>query len=462
MANPTFNPRIQATTIIFTPTSTLITSSATSLMTPHLRIQILPDHNGENISSLSVVYFNPGTIPPRLNEEVTEEATFETITFHVKGDHLSLVAKAATYMRALSEEEISIITKEYTKFITDGVILDGFVAGIGAYMALLLLNENGVFTNNLPFQFNVLHTVRSGLILTRNMFRYMSLPLIALSRVTNGMLLQLVSFVQSFMNMWEPIFLDGPLIDANHQARMAVEIISGLAQHVSSSLIRTQELNLSLTKQISSVETRLQDYVNEAVNRMRREVSNLIVETRTTIKNMTTEFGTIDQAVKTKVSSAVEAQLQGHIQNLVKSEIDASQARTLDIVQSVTESLVRELVPTQPLNGENEIHILLSELEQRIDILHSKMPTEGLESIIDSKSQDGAYKPDTTQLAVKPADSSHGTQSPTKFNSGRSDARKGICDGTPGCGSTATGAGTNPSQARSNLVPWKRSWGPIA
>jgi hypothetical protein len=456
------NPRIQATTIVFTPTSTAITEGTIPPNTPHLRIQVLPNHNGENIASISVAYFNPGTTPPRLSEEITDEVTFETITFHLKGDYPSLTGKAATYMRSLAAEEVSIIMKEYTKYITDGVILDGFIAGIAAYMALLLLNENGVFTNNMPFQFNVLHTVRSGLILTRNMFRYLSLPLMALSRVANGMLLQLVSFVQSFINMWEPIFLDGPLIDANHQARISVEIIGGLSQHVAVSLARTQELTLTLSKQVSTAETRLQNYIDESLNRMRREISNLIIETRTTIKNISSEFGTVGETVKAEVSSAVKTELQGHIHNLVQSEINAGQTRTLDIVQAVTESLVRELVQPQPTINENEMRALLDKLEQRIELLYSKMPIEGLERIVDNESQDGSYKPGTTQLAVGPSESAHSThgiQPSTNIDSGRPDARESVSDSPCRCNPTPPSSGQ--AAGHSDLVPWKRtSWRP--
>lgn len=423
------DPRIHTTTVIFTPTSTVIDAHATVPCTPYLRVQISPTKNGRDIESIKVWYSNSTAVPSRLNEEITDENTFQALVFHVKGSGPTLLDKVTKYMRNLSPDEVSIVIKEYTKCITDGGVLDGFIAGIGAYMAFLLLNENGVFANQMPFQFSVIHTVRSGLSLTRNMFQYLGLVLISLSRAAQGILLQLITFIQSFINIWEPLFIDGPHIDSTHQARMAMEVISGFSQHVSTSLAETRELNAIMSKRLESVETRLQSYVDDALTKMRREVGNLVTEARGTIKELSTDLrsqlGFIDDTVKDALSARVETQLRERIRELIETELEASQEHIGNLVRCHAEDLTRKLPCTASHSGDDELRVSLAELEHRIKILSDKISVEGLERITDTESHDGKrrdevpstiYYPDiqwtASQLNTSPIESQPSVTSP--------------------------------------------------
>lgn len=370
----TSDPRIHPTTVTFTPTSAYVGDSNVASNTAYIKVQVLPTGNGKDIESVQIWYFNPDAVPSRLNEKLSETNIFRQLIFNIKGSKSTLVDKAAEYMHALSSDEIAIIVKEYTKYVdSNGVLIDVFIAGIGAYLGFLLLNENGAFTNQMPFQFGVLHPVRSGMTLTRNMFEYLSLPLTALIRSGQGILLQLVLFIQSFINLWEPLFLDGPILNTNHTARMALEVISGLAQHVTTTLVRTQELNAAISRQLSSVETRLQSYVDDALVKLRREFNNLVAESRGAIKelNSASEVHRLNESIKEKVAQITDSHLINQIHPLIKIEVAASQNYIDELIRAHDERTSSSL---------NELRTILE---------HQQVIIQGLEAIEDIESQDG-------------------------------------------------------------------------
>lgn len=245
---------IRLLNIIFTTELTLVCDDLTSISEPHLRIQIVPTADDKNISEIKVSYYNPSFSPPRLNEKLDDHSVFQALVFSMKGDEATLFDKANIYMNNLSNDEISMIIKEYGKYIQDGTVLDGFISGLAAYLSFLLLMENGIFANQLPFQFTSPVLVNSGNAVNRNMFQYLSLPLTALSKISNGILLQLVLFIQTFINLWEPMFTDGPIIGSGIETRMHMEIVTGLSQNIIDLMYRTRLHAETLT---NNVEQRL-------------------------------------------------------------------------------------------------------------------------------------------------------------------------------------------------------------
>lgn len=294
------DPRIHFTTVTFTPTTTIISNEVETTTPPYLRVEIAPSNDGCHIDNIHVTYCDPEAVPPRLSEDVADYSVFRRLSAHVKGVGHTFIHKVSSYLTTLPQEEIAIIIKEYTRYIPNGVVLDGFIAGIGAYLAFLLLNENGNFMNQFPFQFGTLYTVESGMTMTRNMFNYISLVLTSLARIANGITLQLVSFIQTFINLWEPLFLDGPQIDPSHQARLAIDVISGYSANITAQM-----------KQLQDVEQRLQSYVDNALAKVRREINNLTIEARDAVRELNTNLPTriVDETIRNRIEQATNAQL---------------------------------------------------------------------------------------------------------------------------------------------------------
>lgn len=279
---------MHTTVLLITANRVMISNSITNLKEAYLRIIINPTETGRNIECLTVQYYNPACTPSRLHEQIADANLFQSITYSMVGEGEAFVERARPYMQALPHDEISTIIKEYTNYIEDGMIIDGFVGGIAAYLGFILLVENNIFATQMPFQFSMPVTIFSGNCLNRNMLQYLSLPLIALAKTTDGILLQLVTFIQSFINMWEPAFTPGPTISPINETRMCMEIMSGFTHHTIQLMQATQNQNREITDLVATLEHRLQS----AVSQMKREIHNLRFETRTALQELTSSCQT--------------------------------------------------------------------------------------------------------------------------------------------------------------------------
>ena len=359
--------------ILFSSTETLISNSDTSISGIKLRIKIIPTTLAKDISQIKIWYSDTDINSTRINEDIVDENLFKSITYSMKGDSETLLGRIVAYMKELSNEEVSIIMKEYTKYIRDGVILDGFISGIGAYLAFMYLNENSAFSNQMAFQFGLPTTVSSGTILNKNMFQHISLPLSALIKTSHGVLLQLVLFVQSFINIWEPAFDFGPKIGPTNEARISMEIISGLSNYSISSLAKVNSQQDRINASLSMMEKRLTDLVEDAVSKMKREINNLLIESRSAIK----ELSRIpDDSIKEKISQVVITELESQIKNKVASEIESSHGRIKDIVTQYVTNDGTRLVTDAVSKRESEIQGTLSGLEHRVEVLYNKLESE--------------------------------------------------------------------------------------
>ena len=313
------DPRISPTSIIFTNKSTTIGEDKSNPLESSLKIQIIPRNDGKNIASIHVRYFDPDQHPSRISEDILDKDIFTSVAYSINGDDDTMVDKVHSYMRAIPKDDAIVILKEYAKYIDDGVIIDGFIGGLGAYIAFLVLNQNGAFANQMPFQFGVPTSVESGNAVNRNMFSYLSLPLMALSRCATGILLQLVLFIQSFINIWDPLFSLGPTIGSSNEARLCVEIISGYSNYISSTMTKAQADYDNMITQVKIIKTKLHDDVDTAIRKMRREINNLLIETKSTIKELSQD---VNSQIANKVSSAITDQ----VRDIIRNEITISTA----------------------------------------------------------------------------------------------------------------------------------------
>jgi hypothetical protein len=262
------------TVVYFTQDSTSINSKISSKSS--LKIQIIPTEDKTEINSIKISYFNGIS---QINEEIDDANIFSALTCSLNGIGDTLVEKITSYMNNLEEDEICVIIKEYSKYINDGVLFDALVAGIGSYLALLVLIENGAFVGQFPFEFSVPCSVCSGNTINGNMFKYMSLPLISLRKLSQGVLLQLVIFVESFINIWSPLFLEGPSISTMNESKVCLEIISGFSQHILSQ--KTEN-----------------SYMSENYEQFFRKCENLLQESSNKIMQLTNKVNELSEKVK--------------------------------------------------------------------------------------------------------------------------------------------------------------------
>lgn len=268
--------RIHLTNIYFTPSTTIIGNYQPLVSESYLKIEIIPSYDGLNIKTINIIYFDPTDSSSCINEEISDASVFQAITFSLKGESSTLLHGVISYMKSLCRDDVNIIVKEYSKYIQDGVVLDGFMAGLCSYLTFLFLNENGTFVKTLPFQFSCPTSVMSGNIVNHNMFQYMSLPLISLTKTSTGIILQITTFVQSFINMWDPLFTTGPIIGTVNETKMCIEIVTALSSHVCSLMAETKSQQEIIINRLSDIELRLQHKVNTSLSTLTKNIDLLL------------------------------------------------------------------------------------------------------------------------------------------------------------------------------------------
>lgn len=288
--------------IIIKPDSIQIYSGEECVETndSYLHIKISPTSCANDIASIKYWHNNK-------YGEIVNVTILNGIIYSMVGCGNNLVERAGVYISSIPENQTIAMLTEYSKYMNNGILLDGLVAGIGAYLVFLKLIEDDVFP--LPFLFNIPYTVSSALALNKNMMRYLSLPLLAITKLSSeleslyrgccnvdiircnwlrdmscknvgGVMLHLVTFIQNFINMWDLLFIPGPNLSQYAQSSLCVEVVSGISQCSTSLLIGYLTQQCYIIEQINCVEDKLRRYIDETLQRIRREIDNLTLDNK--------------------------------------------------------------------------------------------------------------------------------------------------------------------------------------
>lgn len=206
----------------------------------HLQIKIIIDSDNADIEAIEIQYFQ--------DKWVYDDAQlYHNLLYSIREKGDSLKEKISNFTKSLGKEEVQIIIREYSNYIEDGIILDGFLAGIGAYLTFLVLNESNKL--DLSFNSNMANKIEDYNIFNRHMFRFINLHLYVISNSDNKTFSKLALFVQNFINIWELSFADGPLIPSHIENKMYVEIIANHADNINKKIVdnyKEHERNVSI------------------------------------------------------------------------------------------------------------------------------------------------------------------------------------------------------------------------
>lgn len=277
--------------VIFTGGATITRDVNLTSEPSYLRVQVTPTSDRRGLSSVKIVFSNSTPNNTKITDGVDDDTLFRAITFSMKGEG-AMVDRVLDHLGTLPDEEIAVVEKEYQKYGT--TVANGFATGLAAYLTFFLLQENTAFHGQLPFQFSLPATVFSANIVNANTFHHLSLPLTALANTVKGVLHQLVTFVQTFVNIWASAFLPGPDLSATLEARLCMEVISGVSHHNSKMLVlaheNAAEKVLSETRakvsahvdSLSNTQTQnhneLKTYVDNALQKMRNDFNASLAE----------------------------------------------------------------------------------------------------------------------------------------------------------------------------------------
>ena len=254
MTTATSNTTIRDTTIVFTDNKTSI--GAGLQQTGYgLIIKVTPSTDGNNIACIDITYNG------RHHGQISDPEIFEALVTSLRTTGSTLLERITNYLDNLPNEEFQVIIQQYGLYIEDGIVIDGIIAGIAAYLVLLFLNEQHV-SSLISFTFLAPTDLQSGNTVNRNMFRVLTVPLAAMLRGSNKVTIQLASFVSSFINIWDSLFTDGPMMPEVNDIRIAIDIIGQLTQNISLTL--DEKVRSYINNKVNEiVEQRLQHYTNE-------------------------------------------------------------------------------------------------------------------------------------------------------------------------------------------------------
>jgi hypothetical protein len=305
--------------IIFTRDKTTITKYPNVIDKNHLLIHIVPTSDRSNILSLKIKYYNSECNPSRINEEISDRDIFDSLYFSIINSEKSLLSKITSYIRSLPKEEVLVIINEYQNYIEDGIISDGFIAGIASYIAFIFLIDNIVFSQQLPFQVGIPTSVN---FINKNMFQYLSMHFLAMTKITTDVVNQFISFIYTFINIWEPCFVEGPIISQQVHTKSYMDIITNISSNIITNNVQVQN----------------------SIAKINTDLNNLIIDTKTNINTLVSNI-VPDVIIKEKIIKIIDEELSNKIQtNISKTNKDLlSQISKLHSEQKILSSQISKL-----------------------------------------------------------------------------------------------------------------------
>jgi hypothetical protein len=193
-------------------------------------------------------------------------------------DRDDLPANMYAHLQTLSDEEILGHIMEHEKYcsVDHKNLIYSFLAGVTAYTIILSLLECSICEAVWPFKFmlphgnNQIENLYSG-----NALRYFSVPLSAVYRTTTGVISQLCSYVQYFINVWDAVFLEGPEIPHNLYSRLSLDVMVGVTNHSSTLIEEMVTERGRWQKELKATTEQLIDRFNVELRRQQREIHNL-------------------------------------------------------------------------------------------------------------------------------------------------------------------------------------------
>ena len=163
----------------------------------NIKITISIQYN--NIHSISI-NFNHNN--HKINKIIDDSTNINYINNSINSIGNTFLSKLHNYIETLSPNDLSIITNEYKHYDFD--IMGCLIAGICSYLSFSILNNEEYFSSILPFEI----PISSENILNNPIAKLYRNILTPLSKLSTGLLKNIITFIISFLNLWENIFIN--------------------------------------------------------------------------------------------------------------------------------------------------------------------------------------------------------------------------------------------------------------
>jgi hypothetical protein len=187
----------------------------------HIKISIYIKYN--NIHSIGIIYNNKNH---KINKIIDSSSYINNINNSIDSIGNNFLFKLHTYIETLPPNDLSIINNEYNKYNFD--IMGCLIAGIASYFIFAFLNDDAYFSSILHFQI----PISSENILNNPMAKLYRNILTPLSKLSTGVIKNLINFIISFLNLSENIFINNITVCITTQFDILSDTLSSFLSNI--------------------------------------------------------------------------------------------------------------------------------------------------------------------------------------------------------------------------------------
>jgi hypothetical protein len=189
---------------------------------PHIKINVSMKLN--NIDKIDIIYNNKNH---NFTNTIDDIKHINNINNSINSIGNNFLFKLHNYIDQLPLDYLHIINTEYTYLKFD--MIGCLIAGISSYIAFSILSDDPHFSSLLPCQIPISSTT----ILNNTMSKLYRSILTPLSKLSTGLIKNLINFIISFLNLWENILIDDNNFSITSQFSILIDTLSSLLSNLS-------------------------------------------------------------------------------------------------------------------------------------------------------------------------------------------------------------------------------------
>ena len=188
---------------------------------PHIKINVSMKLN--NIDKIIIIYNDKNHNFIKIIDDIQH---INYINNSINSIGNNFISKLHTYIETLPPDDLSIINNEYKHYDFD--IMGCLIAGIASYFIFAFLNDDAYFSSILHFQI----PISSENILNNPMAKLYRNILTPLSKLSTGLIKNLINFIISFLNLSENIFINNITICITTQFDILSDTLSSFLSNI--------------------------------------------------------------------------------------------------------------------------------------------------------------------------------------------------------------------------------------